>query len=482
LKKNIEEMPNDKLLNELNYYKQKYEELKIIMEATFDQITVTDGKGVFLQVNNSSEEIFGMTESEMIGKSVYDYEKLGVFKPSITVEVLKYKKRVTIIQETSFGKRLLATGIPMFNEKGKIIRVINVSKDITESERLKNQLEDTERTLEWFRTEMNKNQTKDENIVVGNSNLMKKIIELIEHISNMDTTVILLGETGVGKSLIAKTIHQMSKRRNNPFIHINCGAMPENLIESELFGYEEGAFTGAVKTGKIGLLEAAGEGTIFLDEIGELSMPLQVKLLHVLQEKQAFRIGSVKSFEIKARIISATNKDLKKLIKEGKFREDLYYRLNVVPISIPSLRERSEDIHIFINYFLEKFNQRYNLSKQVSLQAYKLLSTYYWPGNIRELENTIERLVITCDKDVIEENHIFDISTVSPGYVYEINGPVSLKKAIEEFEKKILLNAVEKYKTTRRVAEALEIDQSTVVKKLKKIREGNLSDYKNHMF
>lgn len=464
------------LLQELTQYKETCKELNLIMDSTFDQITVTDGEGIFLNTSNFCEDIFGIPKSEMIGCSIYDLSKRKIFSPSITAEVLKNKKKLTIIQRTSAGKRLLVTGIPVFNENGKITRVINISKDITEFDGLKRQIEETENTLEWFQSEIKKDNIKDKKFIVGNSKQMIKIMQLIEHVNNMDTTIILLGETGVGKSFIAKTIHQMSKRREQPFVHINCGAIPENLIESEFFGYEEGAFTGAIKNGKKGLFEAAGEGTIFLDEIGELPINLQVKLLHVLQEKQAYRIGSTKPFNINARIISATNKDLKKLIMKGKFREDLYYRLNIVPINIPALRDRREDISLFIKNFLEKNNIKYNFTKQISLKAYNLLTSYNWPGNIRELENTIERLVVTCNTDIIEESCVCDIITQCLIDIYEIDDIVSLKNATEEFEKQILLKAVEKYRTTRKVAQVLKIDQSTVVKKLKKIRENNISD------
>jgi len=482
LKEDAEDKKYDKLLKELNYYKQTYEELELIMDATFDQITITDGKGVLLKVSNNCKEIFGVSENEMLGKTVYSLSKKGVFSPSITAEVLKRKDKTTIIQETASGKRLLVTGAPVLNDQGEITKVVNISKDITEFERVKKQLEETEYLLEWYRDEIKRNEVKDKDIVVGNSNIMKSILELIDHICNMDTTVILLGETGVGKSFIAKTIHKMGKMRTQPFVQINCGAIPENLIESELFGYVEGAFTGAVKKGKKGLLEAAGKGTIFLDEIGELPVQMQVKLLHVLQERQAYRIGGTEPFDIKARIISATNKDLKELIKEGKFREDLYYRLNIVPIYIPALRERREDIPIFLNYFLAKFNQKYNLSKQISLNAYKTLSAYNWPGNIRELENTVERLVVTSNKGVIEESHISETIANLPKFVYDIDESMSLKMATEEFEKQILLKSMEKYKTTRKVAEVLKIDQSTVVKKMKKLRLEDSNDDVLHGF
>jgi PAS domain S-box-containing protein len=472
----LEKKQYSELLKDMKYYKDSYEELRLILDESFDQITITDGKGVLLKVSANCKDVFGLNEKEMLGKSIYNLSKKGFFKPSITAEVLKRKERATIIQETAVGKRLLVSGVPIFDKQGEITRVINISKDITEFERMKKQLEENEYVLDWYRDQIKRYEALKEGALVGNSGVMKNIISMIGHICDMDTTVLLLGETGVGKSYIAKTIHKMGKACSQPFVQINCGSMPDNLIESELFGYEEGAFTGAVKKGKKGLLEVAGKGTIFLDEIGEMPMHLQVKLLHVLQERQAYRVGGTKPFDIQARIMSATNKNLKQLIKEGKFREDLYYRLNIVPINIPALRERRDDIPIFIKHFIAKYNIKYCLSKQLSAKSYEILAEYNWPGNIRELENTMERLIVSCDKSIIDEGYLSDITGNLPKYVYELDESISLKEATEEFERQILFKAIEKYGTTRKVAEALKIDQSTVVKKMKKYKEEKLSD------
>lgn len=460
----------DELMNELEYYKQTYNELKLIMDTSFDEITITDGDGIFLRVSKSAEKIFGRPESEIVGKSAYVLEKEGMFDKSTTVAVLNSREKTTFLQQTGSGRRMIVTGIPMFDSEENIIRIINMSRDITEIEELETKLEETQGILEWFRGEMFRKQVIERKKILGNSPAMQKIIALMNQVAELDTTVLLLGETGVGKSLFAKTIHQMSQKRNEPFIQINCGAIPETLLESELFGYEGGAFTGASKKGKIGLFETANEGTIFLDEIAEMPMQLQVKLLNVLQDREAYRIGGTKPFPIKARIISATNKNLKELIETGKFREDLYYRLNVVPITIPALRERREDIPLLIKNFLEKYNSKHCTSKTISPRAYTILSSYDFPGNIRELENMIERLVITCCTDLINETHLLDIIPSLQEYpdlgAAEI---VPLKQAREELERRMLINALNKYTTTRKAASALEIDQSTLVKKLKKL-------------
>lgn len=299
---------------------------------------------------------------------------------------------------------------------------------------------------------------------------MNKIMDLIYHICDLDATVLLLGETGVGKGYIAKVIHESSIRKEQPFVPINCGAIPENLLESELFGYEGGAFTGATKDGKRGLFEIAGEGTIFLDEIGDMPMNLQVKLLHVLDERKVFRIGGEKPIEVKGRIIAATNKDLKKLIEEEKFREDLYYRLNVVPINIPPLRERKEDIPALIKMFLNNYNKEHGTSKTISEKGYNILIEYDYPGNIRELENIVERLVITTFDDLVKDKQILEIVEPLNKICIDSDEIIPLREAVEQVERKMLIAAFKEYKTTRKVAAALGIDQSTVVKKAKKLK------------
>ncbi len=455
--------------NQLETYKQAFEDLNFILDLTHSAITITNGEGVFTRISKSCESIFGVPESEIIGKSAFLLEKQGFFSTSVTCEVIRKKKRVTIIQKTAANKTVLVTGTPFFNKEKKIEKIINISKDITETNKLASDLKRLQAEHEWLKQELMKRTSLERGKIASESQDMKKIIELVHHIADMDATVLLLGETGVGKGYMADMIHSVSKRKDRPFISINCGAIPENLLESELFGYEKGAFTGALKEGKKGLFETAGNGTIFLDEIGDMPVSLQVKLLHVLDDRTVRRIGGSSAFKVNCRIIAATNKDIKDLVKAGKFREDLFYRLNVVPITIPALRERKEDLLFLANMFLENTNEKYKLKKTFSDEAIRVLYDYDYPGNIRELQNMIERLVIHTIGDTIEAEKIREIIEPSRANTHS-EEIIPLKEAVEQLEKKLLRAAFQKYRTTRRVAKALEIDQSTVVKKAKKLK------------
>ncbi|MGG7163163.1 sigma-54 interaction domain-containing protein [Clostridium ihumii] len=307
------------------------------------------------------------------------------------------------------------------------------------------------------------------------SNSMMDVLRNSTKISKTDITALILGETGVGKEGIAKYIHYNSKRKDNAFITINCGAIPENLIESELFGYEPGAFTGANKGGKIGLFQLADGGTIFLDEVGELPLTTQVKLLRVLQEKQIEKVGGVESISVDIRIIAATNKDLKKLIDMKLFREDLYYRLSVFPIVIPPLRERKEDIKLLIDYFTNEINEKYNTKCNFSENALECLYNYEWPGNVRELKNIVERQIIMNESNIIYKRNLdqeIKNTKIEQDYMlsmnnYSIKG-YSLKEIIDKIEIEIIEDALERYGNVRTAAKALQIDPSTLIRKKQK--------------
>jgi len=456
------------VLKELNYYKQIYNELKLILDTTYDEIVIADGKGVILRVSKSCEKSFGIPEEEMIGVSAKVLERKGILSKSTAVYVAKHKKRVTLAQTTKSGRRLIVTGIPMFDENGELIRIISISRDVTEFENLKNQLRETEEMLNFFREEMNSKHARENQEIIASSKAMQEIITRVKQVANYNVIVLLTGETGVGKSLIAKTIHQMSERRQKPFVQVNCGAIPESLLESELFGYVEGAFTGASKSGKKGLFEAANEGTLFLDEISEIPLNLQVKLLHAIENSEITKIGETMPTKVDARIVVATNKNLKKLVEKGGFREDLYYRLNVVPIYIPPLRERKEDIPVLIHHFVQKFNRKYGLNKSIAEEGFNLLTSYDWPGNIRQLENTIERLIITSQNNLLDKHQILNAIGSDELIDTELRGIMPLKKAREIVEARIIREALNIYKTTRKVAKVLEVDQSTIVKKIHK--------------
>jgi len=293
---------------------------------------------------------------------------------------------------------------------------------------------------------------------------MKQVVNLVHKIAKVDSTVLLLGETGVGKSIIARAIHQLSNRREKIFNEINCAALPETLIEAELFGFEGKSFTGAPNEKRKGLIETTNGGTLFLDEIGELPIHLQGKLLHVIQDKVIRPIGSTQALPVNIRIIAATNNDLEKKIKEGKFREDLYYRLSVVPVTIPPLRERKEDIIPLTNFFLQKYNRLYEKNINLSPKVLSVFLDYNWHGNIRELENLIERLIITADRDEI-------ITRDLPPKLKESNNNFignSLDEIVQEVEKRVITEIYQKHKSSYMVAKELGISQSTAIRKIKK--------------
>lgn len=442
--------------------KDIYEQLDMIMDVIYDVITITDNEGVFINASRSCEKNFAISKEDLIGKSYKYLEDIGIFSESVTGLVLKNKEQVTIIQTTKANKQLLVTGIPKFDDNGDLYKIINVSRDITEIENLKDQLKKTQQVVEWFKCEYLK---RDFFVgeLVSNSDSMRRIYTLINQIADLDVTLLITGETGTGKGFLVKNIHNLSNRKNKEFVQINCAAIPESLIESELFGYEKGAFTGASNSGKKGLFEIAKGGTVFLDEIGDIPLSLQAKLLTVIEEKKAYRIGGSKEYHVDARIIAATNLDLENMVEEGKFRKDLFYRLNIIPIIMPPLRERLEDIPALCKLFNMNFNKKYNLVRELSEEVYDFFLDYSWPGNIRELENLLERAIITSDTNVITIDFIKNL--LNKGNTKKLAGR-GLKDLLYEYEKEILIKAKEKYKTTRNMAKILEVDQSTIVRKL----------------
>jgi transcriptional regulator with PAS, ATPase and Fis domain len=356
--------------------------------------------------------------------------------------------------------------------------VVTNIRDIDELYKLKKNIEETIQ-LQKYHTQENKSSNafkfNDENII-ANSLEFGKVLQTASSVAGVDSTVLLLGESGVGKEVLAKFIHRLSKRNQKPLVTINCSAIPENLIESELFGYETGAFTGAQKRGKQGLMELANEGTLFLDEIGELPLNLQVKLLRVLQDKKLMRLGGISEINVDVRIITATNRDLYKMVIDKQFRADLYYRLNVIPIEIPPLRKRKSDILPLCHHFMDIYNHKYGINKELSLSTEQVLENYNWPGNVRELENLIERLVVTTSPSIIDANNLphFLIENDSDiNSKIKIDEIINLKEAQELIEKLLIEKAYKKYKSTYEMAEVLGVNQSTVVRKIQKYIKSN---------
>ena len=458
---------------ELSKIKELKNELEAVFDASYDEIYVTDGTGTTTSINKVGESYYGVKAEEMVGKNVRELEKLGYFSPSVVDIVLEEKRRITIPQKTKTGKQLIVTANPVFEQDNNIIRVVVNSRDVTELTNLRQKLQDTEKLAETYRNQiMQMKEKHDESLtIIADSDQMKQILEMVTRVAQVESTVLMLGESGVGKGVLAKKIHDLSKRAEGRFITINCGAIPENLLESELFGYEPGAFSGARKEGKKGLIEMVHKGTLLLDEVGELPLSLQVKLLTVIQERKVMRVGGSESKPVDIRIIAATNRDIQKMVKEGEFREDLYYRLNVIPVVIPPLRHRKEDIPPLVHYFLAKFNGKYQLNKKVTPEALELMTNCYWKGNVREVENIIERLVVTTDSNDIEPAHLPDYilnsstSVNNRVYVMDI---CPLREATEELERQMISKAFERYDNTYKMAEVLDVNQSTIVRKMKK--------------
>lgn len=463
----------EKMTRELASVKELKDDLEAIFNSSYDEIFVIDGKGFVTKVNKISETYYGASTDEIIGQNVLELEKKGFFRPSVTKMVFEEKRRITSAQKTRSGKELIVTANPVFNEAGEITRVVVNSRDITELTNLRQKLTDTEKLAENYRNQIMRLQkekiSSDE--VVAQSPQMKQLMDLVEKIAQVDSTVLITGESGVGKGIIAARIHKLSRRKPGPFITINCGAIPANLLESELFGYDPGAFTGARKEGKKGLIQLGDGGTVFLDEVADLPLNLQVKLLQVIQQRTLIRVGGSRQIGVDVRFIAATNRDIRQMVKDGSFREDLFYRLNVIPLTIQPLRYRTDDIMPLVEHFLGIFNGRYGISKKFSPEAREMLVKYHWPGNVREVENIVERLMVTTESSEILPAHLPDYivnSVESPGsrvYVLDI---CPLEEAVRQVEKQLLQKAYERFDNTYRMAEALKINQSTVVRKMKK--------------
>lgn len=448
-------------------YKSIEEELRSILDSTGELVTIVNKRGIVERVSSNCKEIMGIDEEDFVGKSIFDLEKTGVVSLSSTKKVLETLREVSVTQKTKGDRRLYVHGFPLFNENGSLEKIMNISRDVTEESNLRERLKKTEREVELLTNEVN-NGFKDTKIIMKSIEI-EEVYYLLNRIAKTDATVLFLGETGVGKSIFAEYLHNISDRTKAPFIHVNCSVLPEHLIESELFGYAKGSFTGASTQGKKGLIEAANHGTLFLDEIGELPLQMQSKLLQVLQDKSFLPIGRTVPIKVDVRIIAATNKNLEKMVEQGLFRSDLYYRLNVVPITIPLLRKRKDDVPFFLQHFLDIFNARYNRSCLFSLDAIERLSLYEWPGNVRELQNLVERLIITSSKSIIEiEDLPESIRKKKLSNATEMTNNGSLKERLDQLEKEILVEALNNTKNLYEMSQILKVDTSTISRKLKK--------------
>ncbi|WP_240375945.1 sigma-54 interaction domain-containing protein [Bacillus piscicola] len=447
------------------------DESERILESLQDDLLVSDRNGIITRVTDAMKKTYGVERSELVGKSVYDLQKAGVFTPIVTPEVIKNKKRVTLIQTTKKNKKLLVTGIPIFDDEGELWRIATYSHDVTELVNLRDYITEMEGEMEKVLHELNhlRSHYLQKHGFIARSTEMKRCLDTARQVADVDVNVLLLGESGVGKTQIAKMIHQESPRAKGPFIEVNCGAIPETLFEAEFFGYTGGAFTGANKGGKVGLAELAAGGTLFLDEVGELSLNNQVKVLKFIQEKEFLPVGGRKSKKVDFRLITATNQPLAQLVEEKKFREDLFFRLNVVPIIIPPLRERTMDILPLIEYFVKEFSLKYNRDIQMDQSALKFLNEQEWRGNVRELMNTVERIIVTTSSRLIKREDIWMPANTSQLSAHQ-SFKHSLPDALASVEEAMLREAASICRTTTKMAEWLGISQPSVVRKLKKYK------------
>ena len=441
-----------------------------LLESSYDGIWITDHVGKILFANSANAKLLGVPRSELENKTTQELQDEGVFQTSAILEALQTRQQVSrVCNNPRTCLTVLATATPVFNEAGDIQYIFNNVRDITALNEMRESLQDKDEIIRQQNSQLETMKLRlGVGTIVANSKAFTQVVELARRAATSDgATVLILGESGTGKEVISELIVNTSPRKDKPYLQINCGAIPENLIESELFGYEKGAFTGADAKGRKGLFEAANGGTVFLDEIGDLPLHMQVKLLRVLQQRRIVRVGGTETVNLDVRIIAATNKDLKQMVNEGRFREDLYYRLNVVPIEIPPLRDRKEDILPLVNHFLTVANRKYHTNKSIYSDTIDVLESYSWPGNVRELENLMENLVITTPGDIIRRENLSErlkFSTENRGFT-EDTEVITLKETVERAEYMAIQKAIRQCGSIRKAAVALGVDPSTIVRK-----------------
>jgi PAS domain S-box-containing protein len=457
------------IISELQGYKELHRELEAIFESSQDGLYITDGTATTIRVNSAYERITGLSRKDLIGRNMKDLVNEKVFDHSVTLEVLEKGAPMTLMQSVKGNKQVMVTGTPIFDDDHRIALVVTNVRDMTLLNDLRTQLDESKRLSSRFYQsllEQDKFEHALQDMVVK-SNSMTQVVQKAVKVAGVHTSVLLQGESGVGKSMLARIIHFMSRRKEGPFVKISCGTIPDSLMESELFGYSKGAFTGAAREGKAGLIETADSGTVFLDEVGELTSAMQVKLLQVLEEKTFTRVGSTRPTSVDVRIIAATNRDLLDLIQRGFFREDLYYRLNVIPIFIPPLRQRREDIRVLALNALEKLNSTMGLNKRIEPDALDGLMRYHYPGNVRQLINIVERMVIMSEGDLISFADL-------PGELKEIDATfpdrrgegVTLNAAVHALEARMIEGALRRHATLAEAASALGVHPTTLWRKM----------------
>lgn len=440
--------------------------IRAIIECIDDGIFITDGEGTVVELNQTA--LGAQQREHILGKNMRELIKEGVYRDSCSLQSIKEKRKVTRFQNEE--TELLTTAIP-YIEDGDVQLVVCCERELEELEIMKEQIRISEKKLEDYRRELEylRSVVARDVDVVMESDEMQHVVNLALTAAQYGSRVLIQGETGTGKEIIAKIIYKNSARRNAPFIAVNCSAIPETLLESELFGYERGAFTGASEKGRKGYFELANKGVLFLDEIGDMPLSFQAKLLRVLQENEVMRIGGKEMIPIDVQVIAASNKSLADKVAAGEFRSDLFYRLNTFPILIPPLRARKRDIVPLIYMFVESFNNKYRTNKMFSLSSLNVLQRYEWPGNVRELENLVERIILTSKEDIITDEHVKQMLFFPKGAEEDaslVEG--TLKEAIEKTEKRVIKKYMERYKTPSELEQALGLSRATLNRKILK--------------
>ncbi len=448
-----------------------------LLEAAFDLsevgFTLSNADGVVLKINQSQVRITGHQPEMTIGRSMAAIESEND-NESATMQIVKTKKPVTIEQILPSGKSYLVYGQPYFDSNKKLKYIVCNLIDNTQHNYTRQELETAKnKNIELRKTiDQLQEMVGMEKSLIYCSKKMKDLITICDKIAPFNSTVLIIGESGVGKELIANYIFQKSSRSDKPFIKINCAAIPEALLESELFGYDSGAFTNARSGGKKGIFEVADGGTVLLDEIGELPLHLQSKILRVLQEGEFYHVGGTSPITADVRVIASTNRNLEEMTEQGTFRKDLYYRLSVIQLSVPTLNERREDIPFLIRYFLSKFNDKYQLKKEFTFDAIEFLAGLPYYGNIRDLQNVIERILLLTQNSVIGVGDVkLALNQNSLHYDYdidypEVNADISLKELVSQYEKSLLQKYWDEFGSASKIAEVLQTNQPTISRKL----------------
>lgn len=462
------------LVEQIRNLQKANERLRDIINYSSDGLYVVGPDGITLEANRAYEQMTGIPREEVVGKHIVDLESQDYFDRSAAWMALQSGQVTTIIQQIKKQKYFVVTATPVFDQNNTIKMIVTSVRDVTYLYHLQEQLRQAQHQYHGSSYPV----FTDNAPLIYTSYSMKQIVKQIKQISSYPTTVLITGPSGTGKEVLANMIHQWSPAKNKPFIKINCASIPNELFESELFGYVSGSFTGAKKEGKPGLIELADQGTLLLDEIGEMPLAMQAKLLRVIQERIVTRIGDTKPRHISFRLICSTNQDLGELVKQKAFREDLWYRINVVHVTIPPLHERVDDIRPLAEHFTNELCQQYGLQKQLHPDAMKALEQYLWPGNIRELRNIIEFLVVSSrsvsimSDDLPEhiKNHWeFEPSTViAPTKAPSIE-TISLQEALRQYETTLIKETLSNSKSIRAAATRLSIDHASLLRKMKRL-------------